>query len=77
MMIYLRQQWEHKQDQYQPHNDNTRQDSHLIDLTLMKMMNQMRNCGMNKVLKNTTHHMKVKKHPHLQTQKMKRMPAGN
>jgi putative salt-induced outer membrane protein YdiY len=73
MMIYLRQQWEHKQDQYQPHNGNTRQDSHLIDLTQMEKMNQMRNYGMNKVLKNITHNKKVKRHPHLQTQRMKRM----
>jgi len=28
---------------------------------------------MNKVLKNITHNKKVKRHPHLQTQRMKRM----
>jgi hypothetical protein len=67
-MIYLRQQWEHKQDQYQPHNGNTKQDSHMKSQIQMKMKNLMRNYGKIKVLKNITHHMKVKRHPHLQTQ---------
>ena len=45
MIIYLRQQWEHRQDQYQPHNGNTRQDSHLTNPTQMEKMNQIRNYG--------------------------------
>jgi hypothetical protein len=39
----------------------------------MKMKNSMRSYGKIKVLKNIIHHMKVKGHPHLQTQKKKRI----